>query len=78
MWVLLSDLQRKDIININNGKRVGRIIDAEIDESNGHLKKLIIEPNRYFRSVFNEGKDLRIKYEQIKKMGEDVILIDLT
>lgn len=76
--MLLSDLQRKDIININNGKRVGRIIDAEIDEMNGNLKKLIIEPNRYFRSVFNEGKDLKIKYEQIKKMGEDVILIDLS
>ena len=75
--MLLSDLQKKDIININNGKRVGRIIDAEIDSSNGNLRRLIIEPNKYFRSVFNEGKDIRIKYDQIKKMGEDVILVDV-
>ena len=75
--MLLSDLQKKDIININNGKRVGRIIDAEIEEGNGNLKRLIIEPNKYFRSVFNENKDLRIRFEQIKKMGEDVILVDV-
>lgn len=76
--MLLSDLQKKDIININNGKRVGRIIDAEIDESNGNLLKLIIEPNRYFRSVWNGNTEIKVKYSQIKKMGEDVILIDVS
>lgn len=76
--MLLSELQRKDIINVNNGKRIGRIIDAEIDETNGNLKKLLIEPNRYIRSVFRDDRDIKITYQQIKKMGEDVILVDLS
>lgn len=76
--MLLSELQRKDIINVNNGKRIGRIIDAEIDETNGNLKKLLIEPNRYIRSVFRDDRDIKITYSQIKKMGEDVILVDLS
>lgn len=72
----LSDLQRKDIININNGKNVGRIIDAEIEESSGIIKKIVIEKSRYLRSVFRDDKDIIINYSQIKKIGGDVILVD--
>lgn len=72
----LSDLQRKDIIDINTGKRVGRIIDVEINENDGSMISLIIEKTKYIKSLFNAEEDTFIKYEQIKKMGEDVILID--
>ena len=30
--MFLSDLQTKDLISIKDGKRIGRIIDAEINE----------------------------------------------
>ena len=29
----LSDLQEKDVVNINDGRKIGRIIDAEVDIS---------------------------------------------
>ncbi len=74
----LSDLQRKDIVNLNNGKKIGRIIDIEINTTDGSLVNLIIEKNRYFRNFFNGETDVLVKFDQIKKMGEDVILIDLT
>ncbi len=73
----LSELQRKDIININDGRIIGRIIDAEINASDGSLISLIIEKNKYVRSLFTTENDIQIKYEQIKKLGSDVILIDL-
>ncbi len=73
----LSELQRKDIININDGRIIGRIIDAEINASDGSLISLIIEKNKYVRSLFTTENDVQIKYEQIKKLGSDVILIDL-
>ena len=38
----LSDLQAKDIVNINDGKKVGRIIDCDIS-LDGKINFLIIE-----------------------------------
>lgn len=74
----MSELQRKDIVNINDGKIIGRIIDAEIDSKDGSLISLIIEKNKYIRSLFTSENDLTIKFEQIKKLGTDVILIDIS
>lgn len=74
----LSDLQRKDIVNLSDGKKIGRIIDVEINTLDGSLVNLIIEKNRYFRNIFNSESDVLVRFSQIKKMGEDVILIDLT
>lgn len=73
----LSDLQKKDIININDGRIIGRIIDAEINESSGVLDSLIVEKSKYMRSLFTTENDITIKFEQIKKLGSDVILIEL-
>ena len=72
----MSELQRKDIININDGRIVGRIIDAEIDEK-GNLYGLIIEKSKYMKSLFSTESDITIKFDQIKKLGSDVILIDI-
>lgn len=74
----LSDLQRKDIVNLSDGKKIGRIIDVEINILDGSLVNLIIEKNKYFRNIFNSESDVLVRFNQIKKMGEDVILIDLT
>lgn len=74
--VRLSDLQRKDIIDLNSGKMIGRIIDVEINEKDGSVIGLIIERNKRLKNLFNNEEDTEIKYAQIKKMGEDVILVD--
>ena len=73
----LSDLQRKDIINVNDGRIIGRIIDAEINEKEGTLESLVIEKSKYIRNLFSSDNDITIKFTQIKKLGSDVILIDL-
>lgn len=74
----LSDLQNKDIVNIIDGKNIGNIIDIKIDESSGNIVSLIIEPNKNFLSFFNKGTDTEINWQNITKIGEDVILVKLT
>ena len=44
----LSDLQNKDIVNVNDGKNIGSIIDVKIDETSGNIVSFIIEPNKNF------------------------------
>ena len=69
----LSDLQTKYIVNVQDGKNIGNIIDVKIDEETGNIVSLVIEPNKNFFS-FNKGKvDTEIKWKNIEKIGEDFV-----
>ena len=70
----LSDLQNKDIVNMLDGKKIGNIIDAKFNVSTGNIEKLIIEPSKSLFSLKNNS--MEIDYNRIKKIGEDVILIE--
>lgn len=73
----LSDLQNKHIVNVNDGKNIGNIIDVKINEQNGAIISLVIEPNKSFFNVFNKSSDTEIKWNNITKIGEDVILVNI-
>ena len=67
--MLLSDLQNKDLISIQDGKKIGNIIDAKFNITSGNIEKLIVEPSKSFFSI--KSNSLEVKYNQIKKIGED-------
>lgn len=71
----LSDLQSKDIININDGKKIGTIIDVNINED-GKMNSLVVERGR-FLSKFSSKSEIEIKWQQVEKVGEDVILVNV-
>ena len=71
----LSDLQNKDVVNIIDGKLVGNIIDIMINSSNGIMESLIIEKSKCFVFLFSNKNEIEIKWNQIEKIGEDVILV---
>lgn len=72
----ISDLQNKTVINILDGKDIGSIIDLEVDE-NGKTINLIVEKHKFIISSFSNSKEISIKWEQIQKIGEDVILVKM-
>ena len=71
----LSDLQDKDIINIVDGKKIGNIIDIRINSFDGKIKGLIIEEKGIFNNMFKGNTDKEILWNQINKIGEDVIIV---
>lgn len=71
----LSDLQDKEVINIHDGSNIGRIIDVVVD-SNGSMQELVVQKNKWF-SFFASRNEVEIKWNQIKKIGEDVILVNI-
>ena len=71
----LSDLQSKDIININDGKKIGNIIDVKISEK-GEMEGLVVEQSKFLVSMFTTRNEVEIKWSQIEKIGEDVILVN--
>ena len=72
----LSDLQEKDIVNIKDGRVLGRIVDAEIDDT-GKINYLVIDEKKGFRTIFSTNSDVNITFDKIKRIGTDVILVDL-
>lgn len=70
----LSELQDKDIINIKDGQKIGRIIDVLISQI-GQIDTLIIQKNKI--SIVPNNSVFEVKWNQIKKFGKDVILVDL-
>lgn len=69
----MSDLQAKKIINISTGRNIGNIVDININD-NGVVDSLIIEQSRNIFSL-NRESDMRIYWNDITKIGEDVILV---
>ncbi|TXL67605.1 YlmC/YmxH family sporulation protein [Cerasibacillus terrae] len=73
--ITLSELQLKEVITINNGKRLGHLSDLEIDPHYGNILAIII----YLRdgnAFFGKQEELIIYWEQIITIGDDVILIE--
>ena len=70
------ELIDKDIINIKNGENIGRFTDVEIDTKKGRVTALYIEDNHKLLSFFNKSKSILIKWEEIVKIGLDVIVVN--
>ena len=72
----LSDLQHKEVINVIDGKKMGHIIDTVLDED-GKLDSLVVEKYKFLISWFSKNGEVQIKWPQIEKIGDDVILVKM-
>ena len=73
----ISDLQDKSIINVSDGKNLGRITDLEIDKD-GKIISFYAMTRRFIFKIFFGNKETIFTINDIKKIGEDVILVDLS
>ncbi|GAB6413916.1 YlmC/YmxH family sporulation protein [Bacillus luti] len=73
--IRISELQMKDVINISDGKRLGNIGDIEIDINTGKVQSIIITKQARMLGIFGKDVEIVIPWEEIMKIGEDVILV---
>ena len=76
MFMRLSDLQVKMVINVKDGKHLGTIIDAEVSET-GQIIYFTVMIKHLFKRLFKNEPEVNITINQIVKIGTDVILVDL-
>ena len=72
----LSDLQNKDIVNMMDGRKIGNIIDININIE-GKMESLIVEKSKFLVSMFSTKDEIEVKWDKIEKIGEDVILVKI-
>lgn len=72
-----SELKCKDVINLRDCKKLGRINDLEFDECSGKICKVIVPGCNKFLNFFNSDPDYCIPYKDIKQIGPDIIVVDI-
>lgn len=72
----LSDLQSKMVINVLDGRHLGVIMDAEINDT-GNITSFTVMTKNFFKRLFRHEAEITITFKQIVKIGEDVILVEL-
>ena len=73
----LAELRYKEIINICTGHRLGYVCDVEIDMSCGKLLALIVPGRCRFFGLFGREEDYIIPFENISRIGDDIILAEV-
>ncbi|MCY0869479.1 MAG: YlmC/YmxH family sporulation protein [Firmicutes bacterium] len=72
-----SELQAKDVINVTDGRRLGVIGDLDIDLDSGIVRSVIVPPAGRFFGLMPGGDEVVIGWNQIVKIGLDVVLVDM-
>ncbi len=71
-----GELRQKEVINLSDATRLGFVSDVEVSLEAGAIEAVIV-PGRSRLFNFGKGKDLVIPWENIRCIGEDVILVEL-
>ena len=72
------DFKHKEVININNGKRLGLVQDVCADLETGRITSIIVPGgNNKILSIFSQENDIVIPWENIKCIGDDLILVEI-
>lgn len=71
-------LKNKEVINISDGRSLGFVYDIEVDLDKGVIDGIVIPGTRGFMGLFSKKEgDVVIKWDKVKTVGDDVILVDL-
>jgi len=76
----LSELGEKEVVNLNNGGRMGVLADADlvIDENSGEILSMIVPDRRFSIKILGgERNQLEIPWNAIRKIGYDMIIIEM-
>ncbi|SKC74030.1 YlmC/YmxH family sporulation protein [Maledivibacter halophilus] len=74
-----SELGGKEIVNLSDGARLGMVAESDllIDEKTGKIKALLVPDIKSRFSIFSEKDFMEIPWDCVKKIGNDMIIIEL-
>ncbi|SFG49130.1 sporulation protein, YlmC/YmxH family [Desulfotomaculum arcticum] len=75
----LGELAGKEIINVSDGARLGVVGDTDlnVDATTGAIISIILPRKGNLLNLWAERHELVIPWESVKKIGMEVILVEL-
>lgn len=77
MEISFCDLRTKEVINICDGKKLGNIVDMVFDSCSRKITGIVVPGEKTFFSFIKNTPDIYIPFCKIRKIGKDVILVEL-
>lgn len=71
------DFKHKEVINITDGRRLGFVQDVTADLNTGVITSIIVPGSSKLFNIFSNINDIVIPWEDIKCIGDDVILVEI-
>lgn len=75
--MLFSEFKCKSVINLRDCKCLGKVADLEFDEKTGCICNIIVPGAGKLCDFLKTKPDIIISYREIKKIGPDIILVDI-
>jgi len=77
--VKISELRMREVINIVDGRGLGMIKDIDIDLDEGKIDAIILPGlnGGKFLGFLGREEEIVVPWDQIKKIGMDVILVEV-
>lgn len=76
MQCRIAELRQKEVVNLADGQRLGCVEDVLVDACTGRILALVLPgPCRCF-GLFFPGDDILIRWECIRRIGDDLILVE--
>ena len=76
MNCFVTSLREKEVINLNDGSRLGAVCDVEFDTCSGSVVSLVIFGRAKCFGLMGKCEDIKICWNDIKVIGDDTILVD--
>jgi YlmC/YmxH family sporulation protein len=70
-------LRQKEVVNVQDGARLGFICDLILDPCTGKICGIVVPGPSRFSFLFKGERDQVIPWRNIRKIGEDVILVEI-
>ncbi len=77
METSFCELKGKEVINVVDGKRLGRIIDIVFDTRYGRMLGIVVPAYNKSWNIFKSSDDIFIPFNCICKFGDDAILVQI-
>lgn len=77
MITSFCELSCKEVINLKDGRCIGRVGDIEFDTKTVCITALVVFGRKRFFGLFGREEDIVIKWAQVKTIGADAILVEI-
>ena len=77
MTYRFSDLRQKEVINIKNGDRLGKVGDIELQAYTATILSIIVVGRLKWFGLLGKEDDVIIPWQNIELIGEDTVLVSI-